>query len=170
MEIKQEEYETIITRLHDLEQQVASIMKPDKKATLRNRVENPISGVRSDENKGIFYYSTLGDDTWLNFFNIAKCLVADLPKFTERRKSYFNYNDVWNYMENDRQARIKKVKEFTDEEFDLAVSMLGEMTAIYNRYYRELHKTVKVNFKDMEDGEFKEVEISGNESCDGKRR
>lgn len=162
MEITREEYESMKRQIETLERKIESYEdQPINKTSLRRTVvDQPITGVYPDNKKGIFTYSRSTNGVWELFTKMAKELTKDLPVFIERKTDHCYHNEVYNYFDGDDSDKlVKLISNFTDTEFQAASNMLNEMSVIYNKYYKQLHPTVKVRLKEMDRNEHDEFEI-----------
>ncbi|MCR0257680.1 hypothetical protein MKC69_23905 [[Clostridium] innocuum] len=162
MEITREEYENMKQQIEALQRQIDNYddKQLNKTSIRRTIVDAPITGVYADYLNGRFEYNRSTTGVWELFIKMAKELTRDLPRYRERKNDYRYRGEVYNCFDNDDRHKIQKLFcNFTDEEFRAASNMLNEMSVIYNKYYKQLHPTVKVHLKEMDNDEYEDFEL-----------
>lgn len=162
MEITREEYENMKQQIEALQRQIDNFDDKllNKTSIRRTIVDAPITGVDVNNKSGIFAYARRTSGIWDLFTKMAKELTKDLPRFRERMNDCNYGGGTYNYFDSDDRNKIQKLfSNFTDEEFQAASNMLNEMGLIYNKYFKQLHPTVKVHLKEMDNDEYEDFEV-----------
>lgn len=162
MEITREEYENMKQQIEALQRQIDNFDdKQLNKTSIRRTIVNaPITGVDVNSKNGIFVYDRRASGVWDLFTKMAKELTRDLPRYRERKVDCNYRGGTYNYFDSDDRDKFQKLFcNFTDEEFQAASNMLNEMGVIYNNYFKQLHPTVTIHLKEMENDEYEDFEI-----------
>lgn len=149
MEISTQEYSALMQQIQSLQDKVDGLTKEKQITSIARSVsELPISGIRINHWPPQYVRRVSGDGAWGQFLSLAKLIHVPSPKAVERRERRergWHCNDP--YFDSDRASATPKVRDLTNDQIEVSVKMLDEMIPIYNRYYKELHPTVLINFK-----------------------
>jgi len=163
MEISTQEYNALMQQMKTLQDKVDNLSKEKQITSIADKVsELPIKCIWAAGSMPHYLRRADGAEAWGAFLSLAKLVHTSTPVCIERRESY--HYSRGRYFDLSKAKTPIKITDLSNEQINMSIAMLNEMISVYNRYFKELHPTILVNFRNDCPGAFREVPIADIDS------
>ncbi len=159
MEITQAEYMDLQNKIAELQAQVGDMAKKPRNTFAGRIAEEPMVCLTAESDyrgERVSVRSNCNSDAWLLFVKLAKLIHREDYRFVADRTG----PNIGYLRSHGSRKAPTRIEQLSEEQFELSVNMLDEMIAVYNRYFKEIHKGVYLNNLCDKPGEFRFVRVA----------